>query len=199
VDQDHILTYGFSSTVVDFLQEAHEDGILFDVLVCEAAPNYQGLNMIDKLLEKKMQATLIPDSNAFAIMSRVNKVIIGTQAIMANGGLVTNSGAYMIALAAQVHSVPVFVVSAITKLTPLYPFDHHTFNQLQSPQLLNLTLDSKGKQNVDVVIPQFDYVPPELVSLFVTNLGGQTPNYIYSLFSEFYNKDDLNGFSDDED
>jgi translation initiation factor eIF-2B subunit beta len=33
-------------------------------------------------------------------MSRVDKVIIGTHAIMANGGLVNHSGAYMIALAA---------------------------------------------------------------------------------------------------
>ena len=33
-------------------------------------------------------------------MTRVDKVIISTHAIMANGGLVTHSGAYMIALAA---------------------------------------------------------------------------------------------------
>ena len=35
-------------------------------------------------------------------MSRVDKVIISTVAIMANGGLIANSGAYMIAMAAKV-------------------------------------------------------------------------------------------------
>jgi len=47
-----------------------------------------------------ISTTLIPDAAVFALMSRVDKVIIGTHAIMANGGLVTHSGAYMIALAA---------------------------------------------------------------------------------------------------
>lgn len=155
--------------------------------------------MLEALKKKKIQGTLIPDSNIFAIMSRVNKVIIGTQAIMANGGLVTHSGAYMLALAAQAHSVPVFVVSSVTKLTPLYPFDDTTFNELRSPQIFGLDLDHKGKENVEVLVPVYDYVPPELVSLFVTNLGGQTPNYIYSVLSEFYNKNDLYGFSDEED
>ena len=36
-------------------------------------------------------------------MSRVDKVIFSTHAIMANGGLVTHTGAYMIALAAHVN------------------------------------------------------------------------------------------------
>jgi translation initiation factor eIF-2B subunit beta len=47
-----------------------------------------------------ISTTLIPDAAVFALMSRVDKVIIGTHAIMANGGLVAHSGAYMIALAA---------------------------------------------------------------------------------------------------
>jgi translation initiation factor eIF-2B subunit beta len=47
-----------------------------------------------------INTTLIPDSAVYALMSRVNKVIFSTHAIMANGGLVTYSGAYMIALAA---------------------------------------------------------------------------------------------------
>jgi translation initiation factor eIF-2B subunit beta len=89
--------------------------------------------MIFELNKNKIESTLIPDASVFAIMSRVNKVIIGTSAIMANGGLVGPSGLYMVCLAAQVHSVPVFVVSSITKLTPLYPFDQSNFNELESP------------------------------------------------------------------
>lgn len=38
----------------------------------------------------------------YAVMSRVDKVIISTHAIMANGGLVAYAGAYQIALAAKV-------------------------------------------------------------------------------------------------
>jgi translation initiation factor eIF-2B subunit beta len=52
---------------------------------------------------------------------------------MANGGLVTYTGAHMMALAAQAHSIPFIVISGMYKLTPLYGFDIDTYNQLESP------------------------------------------------------------------
>ena len=45
---------------------------------------------------------------------------------------------------------------------------------------------------VEVASPEFDYVPPELVSLFVTNQGGHQPSYIYRLLTEFYSPADTN-------
>jgi translation initiation factor eIF-2B subunit beta len=142
---------------------------------------------------------LIPDASVFALMSRVDKVIISTHAIMANGGLVTHSGAYMIALAAQQHSVPVYVVGASYKMTPLYPFDILTYNELLSPEEIFKLSDHDKKENIDVIVPAFDYVPPELVNLYITNLGGQTPKYIYRVFTEFYSQDDIYDLEDDED
>jgi hypothetical protein len=43
---------------------------------------------------------------------------------------------------------------------------------------------------VDVSNPFFDYISPELVSLFITNLGGHPPSYIYRLLGENYNVED---------
>lgn len=51
--------------------------------------------------------TLIPDSAIFAMMARVNKVIIGTHSVMANGGLKAVCGTDSLALAAKHYSVPV--------------------------------------------------------------------------------------------
>jgi translation initiation factor eIF-2B subunit beta len=48
--------------------------------------------------------TLIPDSNIYAMMARVNKVIYSPLAIMADGGSITNSGLLMVATAAKVSS-----------------------------------------------------------------------------------------------
>jgi len=39
----------------------------------------------------------------FAVMSRVDKVIISAHGIMANGGVIAHSGALMIAHAAKAH------------------------------------------------------------------------------------------------
>ena len=59
------------------------------------------------LAKAGIETTVITDSAVFAIMSRVNKVIIGTHTVMANGGLKAISGTHAIALAAKYYSVPV--------------------------------------------------------------------------------------------
>lgn len=57
----------------------------------------------------KIQTTIIADTAVFAIMSRVNKVIIGTHTVLANGGLRAVCGSHTIALAAKHYSVPVSI------------------------------------------------------------------------------------------
>ena len=41
-----------------------------------------------------LKVSVIPDSSVYAMMQKVSKVIISTQGIMANGGLIAHSGAY---------------------------------------------------------------------------------------------------------
>jgi hypothetical protein len=36
--------------------------------------------------------------------------------------------------------------------------------------------------------PAFDYIPPELISLFITDAGGYTPSYVYRLLTEYYSR-----------
>ena len=45
-------------------------------------------------------------------------------------------------------------------------------------------------EKVSVHCPVFDYVPPELITLFISNIGGNAPSYIYRLMSELYHPDD---------
>jgi hypothetical protein len=59
-------------------------------------------------------------------------------------------------------------------------------------------------KNVHVLNPAYDYVPPELISLFITNVyveilkltimnsgtGTHSPSYIYRLLAEYYNPED---------
>lgn len=141
----------------------------FDVFVCETAPNFSGHHTAKRLHQAGLQVNLITDASVYALMSRVDKVIISTHAIMANGGLVAHSGAYQIALAAKEHSIPVIVVSAMYKLTPTYPFDPMKLNELLAPTTIMNFEDGDCPENFEAIVPAFDYVPPELISLFITN------------------------------
>ncbi len=64
---------------------------------------FEGHKTAKELADFGIQTNLIQDSAVFAVMSRVDKVMISAHGIMANGGLVGASGALMIAHAAKAH------------------------------------------------------------------------------------------------
>lgn len=184
-----ILTCGFSHTVVHFLKALAKKR-KFEVVIAEHSPDFNGQKSAEQLSREGIETTLVPDSAIFAMMARVNKVLIGTHAVMANGGLIAPCGTHMVALAAKQHSVPVVVCTGLYKLTPLYPVDQYSFNQHAEPSEIISLQDGAFVANVHVHNPAFDYIPPELVSLFITNQGGHNPSYIYRLLSEYYNAED---------
>ncbi|PIA48183.1 hypothetical protein AQUCO_01400631v1 [Aquilegia coerulea] len=174
-----ILTLGRSRTVMEFLCAAKEKKRSFRVFVAEGAPRYQGHILAKELVARGLQTTVITDSAVFAMISRVNMVIVGAHAIMANGGVIAPVGLNMVALAAQRHAVPFVVVAGSHKLCPLYPHNPEVLlNDLRSPaELLDFGEFSdcmdfgsgNGAPLLHVVNPAFDYVPPKLVSLFITD------------------------------
>jgi translation initiation factor eIF-2B subunit beta len=50
--------------------------------------------------------------------------------------------------------------------------------------------ESLDPLSVEVHNPAYDYIPPNLVSLFVTDTGGYTPSYVYRLLAEYYSRED---------
>jgi len=189
-----IMTFGRSSTVEEFLKTAARKR-KFEVIVLESAPSFVGQQTAITLSKAGIETTVISDAAVFAMMARVNKVIIGTHIVLANGGLIANTGAHMIAQAAKYYSIPFVVCVGLYKLSPLYPYEQDAFNDLNSPASIlefeegNIVKDNIG---VDVRSPAYDYIPPELVSLFVTNFGGHNPSYIYRLLAEYYHPEDYN-------
>lgn len=90
--------------------------------------------------------------------------------VLANGGLVSVTGSHLLAAAAKHHATPVLVCSALYKLSPVFAYDADTFNITVAP---NNVLDFQQGPIIDKVAvsnPYYDYVVPDLVSLFVHNL-----------------------------
>lgn len=187
-----ILTLGQSRTVEQFLKSAAEKGRKFQVIVAECAPYYHGQRLAKNLASARIQTTLIPDSAIFAVMSRVNKVIIGTHTILANGGLKAITGTNLVALASKHYSVPLIVCASMHKLSPKHcsSTDNQAFSQFASPQESLCGADGVILSRLHTYNPIFEYVPPELVTLFISNMGGHAPSYVYRLLSELYHPDD---------
>ena len=164
---EYIMTLGRSETVEAFLLAAARKR-QFQVIVAEAAPRCTGHLLARNLAEHGIETLLIPDAAIFAMMARVNKVIIGCHAVTANGGLIANSGAQIIASAAKHHSTPVCVLTPMYKLTPVFPENYDSFNLLTNPD--DILPYENGDMNTEVVNPMYDYVQPQQVSLLLTNM-----------------------------
>ncbi|EZF36456.1 hypothetical protein H101_00007 [Trichophyton interdigitale H6] len=204
-----ILTYESSVSVQKFLLKAAARR-KFTVIHVESYPNShkdshaavtgtltgdeEGLatdSFQKPLIALGITVILIPDSAVFALMSRVNKVILGTHSVLANGGLVAAAGSRVVASAAKVHKTPVVVVSGIYKLSPVYPFDYEALIEYGDASAVADYMHSDVAEKVDVMNPLYDYVPPELVDLYITNVGAHAPSYLYRIVSDHYRTEDI--------
>ncbi|XP_017473479.1 PREDICTED: translation initiation factor eIF-2B subunit beta [Rhagoletis zephyria] len=186
-----ILTLGHSRSVENFLKRAVKKRQFLTIIIAECAPDCRGHNLAASLANGNAEIIVIPDSAIFAMMSRVNKVIIGTHSVLANGGLRAACGSYTVALSAKHYSVPVIVLSPMYKLSPVHlcSLEQDAFNLVGCAEDV-IGYDSLASHSAKVYSPIFDYVPPELVTLFISNIGGHAPSYVYRLLTELYNPED---------
>lgn len=134
---------------------------------------------------------LIPDSAVFALMSRINKVILAPHTVLANGSLIAAAGSATIARAARAHRVPVVVLSGVYKLSPVYPFDSDELIESGDPGKVVPYCDGEFMAGVDVVNPVYDHVEADLVDLYITNLGAHAPSYLYRIVADHYRVEDV--------
>ncbi|GBG86792.1 hypothetical protein CBR_g42076 [Chara braunii] len=176
LNDEVILTVGGSEMLFKFLLEAKKQRS-FQVTVAEADPRYGGLTLAKELSHAGVQTTVITDAAVFPMMARSNMVLIGAHAVMANGGVIAPAGSHVAALAAKRHAVPFVVLAAIHQLCPVYsdaPDIVRNEGRLAS-EMLNYgefsdCMESEdGEPLLQVLNPAFDYIPPELVSLLVTD------------------------------
>jgi len=186
-----ILTIGQSQSVENFLKRAIKERQNLTIIIAECAPACKGHDLAANIAAPNIDIVVIPDSAIFAMMSRVNKVIIGTHSVVANGGLRAACGTYAVALAAKHYSVPVIVLTPMYKLLPIHvcSYEQASFNLVGCAEDI-LSYNSLATRTSKIYNPIFDYVPPELVTLFISNIGGHAPSYVYRLLTELYHPED---------
>lgn len=189
-----ILTLGYSHTVEQFFRYAASKKRQFHVFILEHAPFYTGHKMAINLSQDPkypVPVTVVTDSAVFAIMARVNKIVIGTRSLLANGGLTAKTGTYNLALAAKNYNVPLLVCAPPYKFSPTYlpSFDPVMCNSFPSPENI-LSYESIFQSSLDIVVPMHDYVPPELVTLIIGSGMGNAASYVYRIVSELYSAED---------
>lgn len=125
--------------------------------------------MAASLAADGISTVLVPDSAIYALMSRVNKVVLGAHAILANGGIFAVAGSLIAASAARAHATPVVVCSGQFKLTPRWNLYHeYAAVDFGDPRPV-LGSEDEDFGGVELVNPYYDYVKPELLDVLITN------------------------------
>jgi ribose 1,5-bisphosphate isomerase len=170
-DGDVLLTHCNSSAVLSIMKTAWSQGKRFEVMVTETRPRFQGRITAHELAKEGIPVTLILDDAVRYFMQDVDKVIVGADAITANGALVNKVGTSVVALAAHEAKVRVFVAAETYKFSPetmigeLVKIEERDTTEVISRD----ELEKLGA--VKVRNPSFDVTPSEFIDLIITDRG----------------------------
>lgn len=181
-----------SKTVQEFLLRASQKR-KFTVIVAECYPNeIESTHAFARKLQNAgVETVIIPDTATFAVMSRVGKVVIGTRTVLANGGCVSSTGVSLVCECAKEYKTPVLAVTGLYKLSPLYPFDIENLIEVGDSGKVIDFRESNLMSSVEVMNPTYDYVAPEHIDIYITNLGGFSPSFTYRIVLDHYSQEDV--------
>jgi len=183
-DGDTIMTNSYSTLVLRTLRLARAQGKSFRVYVTESRPGSEGWNLARELAAEGVEVTLIVDSSVRLVMKDVDKVLLSSEAVAANGALVNKVGSSLIALAAHEARVRVFA------LAPTYKFSPETFLgelvELGEREPSVILTEELRKAGVKAWAPLFDVTPPEYIDAIITEEGLIAPEAVAFVVREIY-------------
>jgi ribose 1,5-bisphosphate isomerase len=183
-DGDIIMTHCHSTAAVSIIVNAWRSGKRFEVISTETRPRYQGRITASILAKEGIPVSLIVDSAARFFMEHVDKVVVGADAVAANGAVVNKIGTSMIALAAHEARVNFIVAAETYKFSPetvlgsLIRIEERPADEIVETQYL------KDNPGVKVRNPAFDVTPASYVDLIVTEKGVIPPEAAILILKE---------------
>ena len=187
-DGDVVLTHCNSEAVTAVLTSAHRMGKKFEVFATETRPRFQGRITASVLAKRGLDVSLIPDSAARVYMRRVDTVLVGADAIAANGAVINKIGTSQIALAAHETRARFYVAAETYKLSPSTMTGELVEIEQRSPLEVVPGAWLKANSRVKVKNPAFDVTPPEYIDLIITEKGIFPPQGIVLLMKELYDE-----------
>jgi len=170
-----ILTHCHSHDVVGILLEAKKQGKNFEVIVTESRPKLQGMLTAKDLLKAGIKVTYCVDSAIGWVMKKVDRVLVGCDAILADGSIVNKIGTFPIALVAEKFSVPFLVAGETLK------FDPQTIMGIPEPierRDPKEVIEPRKLPGARIINPAFDVTPADYIHALITERGIMKPEVL---------------------
>lgn len=154
---------------------AHEQGKKISVFADETRPLLQGARITAfELMHAGIDVTLITDGMAARVMyeGKVQAVFVGSDRIARNGDVCNKIGTYSVALAAQAHDVPFYVVAPLSTVDPsLDSGDLIPIEERPAEEITEGFGKRTAPEGCQVYAPAFDVTPARLVAGIITEVG----------------------------
>lgn len=159
-----IMTYSYSSTVLNALISAHKAGNQFEIICSESRPVCEGIALAKKLADQGIKVTIVVDSALFSILPEVDFVVVGADSLSING-LVNKLGTYAIAVGANESNIDFYTLCGSEKFLPKeYPLQLEDYRD--PTEILPEPIE-----NVNVMNIYFDLTPLKHLTGVITEDG----------------------------
>jgi len=170
--QNTIMTYSWSSTVIEAIKQAKSKDIR--VIVSESRPLNEGEKTAEKISSQGIPITFITDAQNGYFIKESDLVLIGADSILSCGSVINKMGTYLLALAAKEAKVPLYILGETAKI------------DIRSAQSSQIKLEEKeageisahNAANIKVRNIYFDITPFQLITGVITEAGIIKPNQI---------------------
>nr|WP_067295706.1 S-methyl-5-thioribose-1-phosphate isomerase [Marinobacterium profundum] len=173
-------------TAIGVIGEAHRQGKGIHVYVDETRPLLQGGRLTCwEMRQLQVPYTLICDSMAAMLMAqgKIDCILVGSDRIAANGDFANKVGTYSLAVNAQYHQVPFYVVAPYTTVDPQCPDGSQIPIEQRAAAEVQGVSGSFGKvrwspEDAPVYNPAFDVTPAKLVTGWILDTEVLSPQQI---------------------
>ena len=175
-----LATAGYG-TAVGVITSAHREGRVSKVWVDETRPLLQGARLTAWELERlSIPYQVVTDNSVGALMARglVDKVVVGSDRIAANGDAANKIGTYTVAVLAHRHNIPFFVAAPTSTVDMATPSGDGIPIEERDPEEIRQVFGTKiTPENAPAFNLAFDVSPADLIAAIITEKGVLRPPY----------------------
>jgi len=188
-DGDVVMTHCHSTDVLACIEAALDQGKSLSAVVKETRPRNQGHLTARRLRDLDVPVTLIVDNAAHRFLAEVDHVLVGADAVAADGSVINKIGTSGLAVSARDRGVPFMVAAQTIKLDPATLEGHTVPIELRDESEVVDEATRAGLGGVEVANPAFDVTPPRHVDAIVTEAGQFPPESVVTLMRELFGRE----------
>lgn len=173
-ENDKIFVHCHSSSVVNILRTAFNNGEEFEVFNSETRPLYQGRITAQELAQIGIPVTMVVDSAVpYFISSQTGEeydmdmFLIGADALLNDGSTYNKIGSYGMSLAAKYNDVPVYIAASLLKFYARDKIEIETRDPAEiwseapdGVNIINYAFDEVLRAGIDGIITEAGVIKP---------------------------------------